>query len=108
MEIINPCKHCGGTPVLVGRKKIRVVCTKCGASGAEKPLRSEAIENWNRENIIRCKDCVNYHPNEGWCDIHSTFVDRDGNPADPSQSSEWTMFEPEDFCSKAEAKQHNS
>lgn len=96
MESIKLCKHCGGTPVLVGRKKIRIVCTKCGASGAEKPLRSEAIENWNRENIICCKDCANFHPNEKCCDIHSTL--------EPSQSSERTVFEPDDFCSKAKAK----
>ena len=44
---INPCLHCGGKGVLKGRKKRRVVCTKCGAQGAEKPLASEAVASWN-------------------------------------------------------------
>ena len=44
---INPCPHCGGKGVLKGRKKRKVVCTKCGAQGAEKPLASEAVASWN-------------------------------------------------------------
>ena len=44
---INPCLHCGGKGVLKGRKKRKVVCTNCGAQGAEKPLASEAVASWN-------------------------------------------------------------
>ena len=44
---INPCLHCGGEGIIKGRKKRRVVCKKCGAQGAEKPLASEAVASWN-------------------------------------------------------------
>lgn len=44
---INRCLHCGGEGVLVGRKKIRVECKKCGARGPVKPFRSQAIAAWN-------------------------------------------------------------
>lgn len=44
---IIPCPHCGGKGVLKGRKKRKVVCTQCGAQGAEKPLASEAVASWN-------------------------------------------------------------
>ena len=101
---ISVCKHCGGEPTVVGRKKIKVVCSKCGASGAEKPLRSQAIENWNNENLVRCRNCESYHEDVGWCDIHSTFVDGKGNPVGPDASSMWTMFQPDDYCSKGVAK----
>ena len=54
---IKPCLHCGGRGKLKGRKKHKVVCTKCGAHGAEKPLASQAVDAWNREKLVRCNDC---------------------------------------------------
>jgi len=39
---------CGGEGILKGRKKHKVVCTKCGAQGPVKPLTSHAIYAWNR------------------------------------------------------------
>ena len=58
---INPCLHCGGEGVLKGRKKRKVVCTKCGAQGAEKPLASEAVASWNSLYV----------------DKHPTFLDNE-------------------------------
>ena len=54
------CPHCGGEGKIKGRKKQRVVCTKCGAQGAEKPLASQAVASWNQESMVRCKDCIYY------------------------------------------------
>ena len=107
MEIIRPCKHCGGVPAVVGRKKVKVVCTKCGASGAEKPLRSEAIQNWNSETITRCINCRYYHPKEKWCDIYSFFEDENGNPVDDTNSTRYLAFSPDDYCSNAKKNEQD-
>ncbi len=88
---------------MVGRKKIRVVCTKCGASGSEKPMRSEAIESWNRENLICCRDCVNYRPLECRCGIYGA-VDDNAEAVNRHLPTGQTVFLPDDFCSKADAK----
>lgn len=47
---IEKCRHCGGEGILKGRKKLKVVCRKCGAQGPVKPLASQAIEAWNRSD----------------------------------------------------------
>ena len=39
---------CGGEGILKGRKKHKVVCTKCGAQGPVKPFASQAIAAWNK------------------------------------------------------------
>lgn len=50
MNQIEKCLHCGGEGVLKGRKKMKVICTSCGAQGPVKPLASQAVEAWNRCN----------------------------------------------------------
>lgn len=50
--------------------------------------------------VVRCKDCKHYIRSDiGWCDLHSHFTDQDGNPCEPSESPNWTMFIDTDFCS---------
>ena len=48
MEIqIEKC-GCGGEGILKGRKKRKVVCSKCGAQGPAKALASNSIYAWNQ------------------------------------------------------------
>lgn len=47
MEKIGSCPFCGRTPDVRGRKKIRVECV-CGAKSAVMPVKSKAIEAWNK------------------------------------------------------------
>ena len=54
--------------------------------------------------VVRCKDCKHWHEETGWCTEHSHFVGFDGMACHPSQSSEWKMFDAEDFCSRGERK----
>ena len=87
---INPCLHCGGKGIIKGRKKIMVVCSKCGAQGPEKALSSQAIASWNKENIVRCKDCRNYNSAFFSCQVHHTCM---------------TFYDTDDYCSKAIRKE---
>ena len=52
---INRCLHCGGVAKLKGRKKMRVVCTVCGAQGPIKPFVSQAVDAWNMSNTNEVK-----------------------------------------------------
>lgn len=54
------------------------------------------------EPVVRCKDCKHYHASEGWCDEHSSFIDGRGVKCHPWESSEWRMFNEDDFCSYGE------
>ena len=54
--------------------------------------------------VVRCKDCKHWHEETGWCTEHSHFIGRDGMACHPSQSSEWKMFDAEDFCSYGERR----
>ena len=54
--------------------------------------------------VVRCKDCKHWHEETNWCTKHSHFVGRDGMACHPSQSSEWKMFNADDFCSYGERK----
>ena len=87
MNMYN-CPHCGGLAELKGRKKRRVECTKCGASGPVSSLASVAIDGWNAACKILCKDCSYFDEDEEKCDYWSSedYVSR---------------F---DYCSKAERK----
>lgn len=57
------------------------------------------------EPVVRCKDCKHYHASEGWCDEHSSFIDGRGVKCHPWESSEWRMFNEDDFCSYGERKE---
>jgi hypothetical protein len=59
----------------------------------------EAVE------VVRCKDCEHWHDETGWCTKHSHFIGCDGMACHPSQSSEWKMFNADDFCSYGERRE---
>ena len=44
---LNKCPFCGNDAKIIGRKKIKVVCTKCGAQSPPFDFKSEAEEYWN-------------------------------------------------------------
>lgn len=90
---INPCLHCGGKGKIKGRKKLMVVCSVCGAQGPEQPLRSQAIASWNRDNIVRCKDCRFYDSAFFSCQVHHSKV---------------SFYDSEDYCSKGIRKENNN
>lgn len=54
--------------------------------------------------VVRCKECIHYTDEIGWCDVHSCFIDRDGTPCSPSESSNWKMFDEDYFCKDGERK----
>lgn len=55
--------------------------------------------------VVRCMECKNWHEETGFCEKHSYFVDRDGVCCSPADSPNWTMFDPDDFCSYGERKE---
>lgn len=104
MGNIKNCPHCGGKAVERGRKQKVIVCTRCGATSGSKPFSSQAEESWNArtgDNIIHCSECKNYHDDIGWCDVHSTFVNDNGDPVLVPDAPKWKRFSADDYCSKA-------
>ncbi len=55
--------------------------------------------------VVRGRDCKNWHEETGFCEKHSYFVDGDGVCCSPADSPNWTMFDPDDFCSYGERKE---
>lgn len=53
---------------------------------------------------VRCKGCKHWHEETGWCDQHSHFIDSEGEACHPWESTEWKMFEAEDYCSTGERR----
>ena len=54
--------------------------------------------------VVRCKNCKHWNEETGWCNLHSHFIDSKGEACHPWESSEWTMFNDNDFCSDGERK----
>ena len=54
--------------------------------------------------VVHCKECKNWHKDIGWCDKHSHFIDSDGSFCHPWESSNWKMFDENDFCSDGERR----
>ena len=54
--------------------------------------------------VVRCKDCKHWHEETGWCYHHSHFVGAEGEACHPWESTDWKMFDAEDFCSYGERK----
>ena len=52
-----------------------------------------------RVEVVRCGECKNYHKSEGFCDLHSHFIDDNNVCCSPAESPNWTMFDEDDFCS---------
>ena len=59
----------------------------------------------NAAEVVRCRECKSWHEETGFCEIHSYFVDADGVCCSPADSPNWTMFDPDDFCSYGERKE---
>lgn len=55
--------------------------------------------------VVHCKECKNWHKDTCWCDKHSHFIDSDGEFCHPWESSNWKMFDENDFCSYGEMKE---
>ena len=54
--------------------------------------------------VVRCKDCKYWHEETGWCQWHSHFIDGAGGFCHPWESSNWKMFNENDFCSDGEMR----
>ena len=93
MEKLKQCPFCDGEAEIFGRKKIKVVCKKCGAESPAFDFTSQAVAHWNNrsDSTVKCKDCKYYHQTEKWCDKYSHF--EDGTPV---------LFEENQYCSKGE------
>ena len=79
---------------------------KCGEYDYEDVLAVIASQNTvDAVEVVRCKDCKHWHEETGWCTKHSHFVGFDGMACHPSQSSEWKMFNADDFCSNGERRE---
>ena len=54
--------------------------------------------------VVRCKECEYWNREIGWCKQHSHFIATDGEACHPWESSEWKMFDEDDFCSYGERR----
>lgn len=48
--------------------------------------------------VIRCGECKNYDEETAWCEIHSCFVNSNGEFCNPWESNEWKMFDGAYYC----------
>ena len=64
---------------------------------------AELLPTVDAAQVVRCKDCKYWHEQQGWCDQHSTFM-LDGVPCRPDESTDWKMFDADDFCSCGERR----
>lgn len=64
-------------------------------------LLERIIEEWKQfKKIGSCKDCGHWHEETAFCEENSYFVDSDGLCCSPAESPCWTMWEPNEFCSR--------
>lgn len=67
--------------------------------GARKIIdRIEAAPTVDVVPVVRCGQCEHWDEEIGWCDVHSCFIDSDGIPCSPNESSNWKMFDEDYFC----------
>ena len=52
-----------------------------------------------------CRECKHYHAVTGWCDQLSYFQTSDGEPCSPAESTDWKMFQENDYCSIGQRKE---
>ena len=52
-----------------------------------------------------CRECKHYHAGTGWCDQLSYFQTSDGEPCSPAESTDWKMFQENDYCSIGQRKE---
>ena len=93
MEELNRCPFCNGEAKVTGRKKIKVVCSNCGATSPIFDFKSQAVAYWTNSTAVRCKDCKYYHAEDKWCDKNSHFDEGSARTFDENQ-----------FCSLGERK----
>lgn len=56
MDKLNKCPFCGGSAGITGRKKIKIVCKKCGATSPTFDFKSDAVEYWNNRAAGCCSE----------------------------------------------------
>lgn len=54
--------------------------------------------------VVICRECKHYNPTLGYCNIHSYYCDSKGNSCRSEDSSEYTTFLDNDFCSYGERR----
>jgi hypothetical protein len=58
--------------------------------------------------VVRCKDCMHWHKDEGWCDKHSHFILPNGEFCHVWESADWKMFDADYFCADGERRDNNA
>ena len=93
------CKVC------INNELNNMVAPLSWASAEERFLeRIEEAETIDAVPVVRCSECKKYHAELGWCDEHSHFIDEERDFCYPHESTEWKMFEPDEWCSRGERK----
>lgn len=59
-------------------------------------------------SLGHCRDCQKWHRDEGWCDVHSHFIGRNGEACHPWESSDWKMFDENYFCADFAPKEDSN
>ena len=80
-------------------KKARVRYHRSEYNGAygmgKKEQLKESYQIFKYEEVVRCKDCKQWHEETGFCAKNSRF---------DVEKMEWDMFKEDDFCSYGERK----
>lgn len=100
IEILNPAhrEHYDGLD------EVNEACRM----GMEALERARAIPLDAVPPVGRCRDCQKWHRDEGWCDVHSHFIGRNGEACHPWESSDWKMFDENYFCADFVPKEDKS
>lgn len=53
---------------------------------------------------VTCGECKNYDSETEWCEIHSCFINSNGDFCHPWESSEWKMFDRAYYCADGERR----
>ena len=64
----------------------------------------DALPTISAVPVVRCRECKHYHSDTGWCDQLSYFQTSDGEPCSPAESTDWKMFQENDYCSMGQRK----
>ena len=64
-------------------------------------LLEKIIEEWKQfKQIGTCGECEHWEEQIAYCELNSYFVDHEGLCCSPAESPNWTMWEPNEFCSR--------
>lgn len=98
-RLISVCGECSN----YDWKKHKCMVCSCEESDPRSPFYDDCPLPKGIE-VVRCKDCKHYHPEEGWCDEHSHFLKHDGEFCHPWESSDWKMFPEDYYCADGERR----